>query len=127
MKITKIRTRVKTFHHNLIIDQLNKGILIYNDNTGEDMQVSYKLLGKILRGDPLTLDHAVVIKSLCKYFTYDQLLFDNEIIINHLGSDSLKNQFYRMRKDLKKVFNINNYSDYCLLSESLCYAKKEEF
>jgi hypothetical protein len=110
---------VNTFNHNLIIEQRDHGVLVYNDNNGDEVFFNFDLTSKIMSKNkhcPIT-----IIKTFTKFFTYDQVSAEN--VIPLLGTVALEIEFYKLKINLKKVFNINNYSDYCLLAESLEYAK----
>ena len=113
------RLIINSYYHNIIVDELKNGILIYNDKTGDDIQISYDFINFVFVNKDLDLK--TIVRLLSRFFTYD--LKYNECIFQTVKRE---NEYLKIKLHLGNVLNIHNYSDVCLFSESLAYSHIKE-
>ena len=118
------RLTIETYNHNLIIDCLKNGFLIYNDNTGDSVQVSHKFCDFVfnLRNKPTIKSY---MRLLAKFFTYD-FNFDEKIFQTE-DLESEYQKFIYSTVTLSDVLEIKNHSQLCLFLESLEYGIESNF
>ena len=106
---------INTFYHSLVIEQLENNILIYNNKTGDSVQIHNDFINFCFTdGLSLREKFKTLVSVFCYYCDFDSKLFKTVF---------LEKQYLKAKIDLANVLQINNYSQLALLKESLIYAK----
>ena len=106
--------KINSFYHNIIIEQLENNILIFNNKTGDDLQIHNDFINYCFK-DGLSLQEK--FRTLIGVFCYD-CNFDSKLF----KTVFLEKQYLKVKIDLVNVLQINNYSELALLKESLNYS-----
>jgi hypothetical protein len=112
------RLVINSFYHNLVVDQLKNGILIYNDKTGDDIQISNDFINFVFTDKDMSIKKAV--RLLSRFFTYDVKF--NECIFQTVEREK---EYLKIKDKLCDILNIHDYSGVALFSESLAYSENQ--
>lgn len=104
--------KIDSFHHSIAIEETQDGgLIVHNDRNGEGFSIN----GSAIK--------ALKAKSGVEGLKQFILAFGLRIPELRKGlPERVYNAVEHIHSELKRVFNLRNHSDICLLSESLNYA-----